>query len=392
MDWTHLAEGWAPMVGGAVLVLVIAWFAAGIARGLIGRAVNTIPFLKAQGQGLEFKATLGARVGEVGYWLIMLIGVIAALTILNLTEVVQPLRTMLSNFLTYVPDLVGAALIFFIGSIVAHIAQKLVVASLEAVDLESVMARLGLDRETGAGLVSAVGPLVYVLIIIPVAIQAFQTLHVTAISGPALTVLTTLMDAIPNVVAAGIVLTVGLLIGRWFGGVTERLLPATGVDKAFAAVRALSSADGSAAEGPTASKIIGGLVTFAVVAFTAIQAAQLLHFAAIATILENIIDLAGRVILGAVIIVVGAVIGDMLSNAIGRSVNEGEKFAGSLAKWATIALATAMGLKAMGIADEIVILAFGLILGSAAVAAALAFGLGARDAAGKLADRWVDRK
>jgi hypothetical protein len=51
---------------------------------------------------------------------------------------------------------------------------------------------------------------------------------------------------------------------------------------------------------------------------------------------------------------------------------------------------TAIGLTFMGLADQIVILAFGLILGSAAVAVALAFGLGGRDAAARLLDRYVD--
>jgi F0F1-type ATP synthase membrane subunit c/vacuolar-type H+-ATPase subunit K len=50
-----------------------------------------------------------------------------------------------------------------------------------------------------------------------------------------------------------------------------------------------------------------------------------------------------------------------------------------------------MGLRFMGIADDIVLLAFGLILGAAAVAAALAFGLGGRDAASKVAKTWADK-
>ena len=50
-----------------------------------------------------------------------------------------------------------------------------------------------------------------------------------------------------------------------------------------------------------------------------------------------------------------------------------------------------MGLKAMGLADNIVNMAFGFTLGSAAVAAALAFGLGGRDAAKTVADRWAAR-
>ena len=48
-----------------------------------------------------------------------------------------------------------------------------------------------------------------------------------------------------------------------------------------------------------------------------------------------------------------------------------------------------MGLKAMGLADEIVTMAFGFTLGSVAVAAALAFGLGGRDAAKTIADNWA---
>jgi hypothetical protein len=53
-------------------------------------------------------------------------------------------------------------------------------------------------------------------------------------------------------------------------------------------------------------------------------------------------------------------------------------------------LFTAIGLTFMGLADQIVMLAFGLILGSAAIACALAFGLGGRDAAARVLDRWTD--
>jgi hypothetical protein len=45
----------------------------------------------------------------------------------------------------------------------------------------------------------------------------------------------------------------------------------------------------------------------------------------------------------------------------------------------------------MGIADDIVNLAFGLTLGAVAVAVALSFGLGGREAAGKLMDHWLSK-
>ena len=60
-----------------------------------------------------------------------------------------------------------------------------------------------------------------------------------------------------------------------------------------------------------------------------------------------------------------------------------------IARVAILGLVIAMGLRAMGIADDIVNLAFGLVLGAVAVAVALAFGLGGREAAGRVVDRWA---
>ena len=50
-----------------------------------------------------------------------------------------------------------------------------------------------------------------------------------------------------------------------------------------------------------------------------------------------------------------------------------------------------MGLRAMGIADSIVNLAFGLTLGSVAVAFALAFGLGGRQPAERVLTDLIDK-
>ena len=107
--------------------------------------------------------------------------------------------------------------------------------------------------------------------------------------------------------------------------------------------------------------------------------------------LEEILGLAGRVIVGGVIITAGVLIADVLARLINKGTGGADGFASTLVRWATIALATAMGLRFMGIADDIVLLAFGLVLGAAAVAAALAFGLGGRGAAGQVAQTWADK-
>ena len=62
-----------------------------------------------------------------------------------------------------------------------------------------------------------------------------------------------------------------------------------------------------------------------------------------------------------------------------------------LAQVAIIGLVIAMGLRAMGIADDIVNLAFAFTFGTVAVALALSFGLGGREAAGKQMEYWLSK-
>ncbi len=405
--FTALLAEWGPKILGALLILVLAYVIGRALKAVLARSLDRLPALSQHNQGLPPEKTAGANLGEVAYWLVLLIGVVAALNVLSLGQVAGPLNTLLDNVMAYVPNLIGAGLIFFIGYIVATLARRLVTAALSAVHVDSLISKLGLSNATpgttpsAATLANAVGLLVFVLILIPVSIAALQALNIQAISGPAIAVLGTILAAVPRVIAAGIILAIGFVIGRWIAGVIQRVLPSTGLDRALGGLSDLSSYRPTAgAAAPTSatpgsqpmprvspSKVVANIVFFAILAFTAIEAAQTLNFGAVAVILANVLTLAGKIVMGGAIIAVGVLVADMLANLLSRS--GGERLAATVVRWAAIALAVAMGLKFMGIADEIVMLAFGLILGSAAVAAALAFGLGGREAAGNLAEGWV---
>ena len=88
------------------------------------------------------------------------------------------------------------------------------------------------------------------------------------------------------------------------------------------------------------------------------------------------------------IIIVGLWISRLAYDTIKGLSGTNTIFFASLARFAILGLVFAMGLRAMGIADDIVNLAFALTLGSVAVAVALSFGLGGRDAAGKQMENW----
>ena len=61
-----------------------------------------------------------------------------------------------------------------------------------------------------------------------------------------------------------------------------------------------------------------------------------------------------------------------------------------IARASILVLSGAMALLQMGIADQIVIVAFAMLGGALAVAAAIAFGLGGREPARQLLDEWIE--
>jgi hypothetical protein len=223
--------------------------------------------------------------------------------------------------------------------------------------------------------------LVFLLIMIPVTISALDALKIEAISTPATHMLRTILDAIPNVLGALILLAIGYFVGRLVKQAIEQILPTMGFDRAVAEL-------GLAPVGDRASRTVGSIAMIAVMIFFAIKAAELLRSPLIATMLAEILELGSRVIVGAVIILAGVGIARLVSRLVSA---DQRSWLASVLNWSIIALAVAMGLRFMGLANEIVIIAFAGIIGSAAVASALAFGLGGRTAAGRLLEHWTAR-
>lgn len=412
---------WGPRVLAALLIIVVAHFVAKAVQWGMAKLIDRFPGAASHNRDLPPKETLGYQLGQLGYWLVLLIGVIAALSVVQLTGVVGPLNALTVGVLSYVPNLIGAAVIFFVGLVIATLARRVVEAGLGAARVDHWLDRAGLGRLTGAaGLARTAGLLVFVLIIIPVTIAALEQLGVAAISDPAVAVLAVVLDAIPRVLAAAIVLAIAFVIGRWVAGLIEQILPSLGFDRSLQGLwTAGATTPVTSAPNPfvppadpgsnphrapaapasatylggvsvlTPSKVVARIVLAAIMLFSAIEAARLLSFLAIAAMLEEVVRLGGQVIFGGVIITIGVLLGNFLARVIDRSTGGAGGFASTIVRWATIALATAMGLRFMGIADEIVVLAFGLILGSAAVAAAIAFGFGGRETAHRLLERWT---
>lgn len=367
VDWAGLAG----KAVAAVLILLITWILAKVIKAAFERATQKIGILQKAGSDGE---SIGGSLGTIGSLLIWMFGLMALLQLFGLTKALEPISNLLNGFMGFIPNLVGAAVVFVVGALLAKVVRQLVETALGALPFDKWLNKAGADEVTGNSSISKTLALVlYSLIMIIVAIAALQILGISSISRPAEQMLNTIFDAIPNIIAAGLLLGIGVVIARFAGDLLKELLDGFGVDRSLHAMEVLP-ADKTATPG------IAKVAQIGIVLFFAVMAAQLLEFPQVTEFLSAILELGGRVIFGAAVIAVGVLVANQLAKLASGTT-------GTLIKVAAIVLFAAMGLKFMGIADSIIELGFGALVVGGAAAAALAFGLGGREAAAQQLSR-----
>ena len=399
--WQSQLMFWGPKVLIALLIILATWIVARAAKWVIQKAIDRTPALKKHVTGGPGE-TVGHQLGTIAKLIIWLVGIMAALQFLGIGQILAPINALTLEIFDFLPRLLGAGLIFFVGLIVARIVRQLVETVLIATNVDGLLARIGIGSSEGtvrtspdavppgtapgatrASLARAAGVLVYALIIIPVAIAALQVLGIQAISDPAINMLNQILTAIPRVLAAALWIGIAFIAARFLKTIIEAILPPTGFDQAIKSTGVLP---GNASP----SRIVANIAMVAIILAASIEAAKQLGGDEIAIFLAQVTALGGKVIFGTLIIVVGIFLARIIAALVGSGTGEGG-YAQTLVRYAIIALFTAIGLTFMGLADVIVYMAFGLILGSAAIATALAFGLGGRDAAARILERYADR-
>jgi hypothetical protein len=407
----------ATIIPAAVLALV-AWLVATIARAVVNKALaasNLDETLSEKANTQPMSQTLG----NVVYWLVLLLFLPAIVGVLRIQGLMEPLSNMMNDLLGMLPNVLAAAVIGVVGWIVAKVIRGIVTNLLAATGVDRVVQ----DSESTRGLrLSQLGgTLAFVLVIVPTLIAALDALRIESISRPLTRMLDEFLQAVPNVLAAAAILILAWFIGRFVAGLVSRLLANLGFDlvperiglgHAFAAPAAqppmametgvdgtiapdgtvTPSASASPAAAPTLrlSDLAGRIALFFILLFATVEAAALIGFDGVHELLEQFIAFGADILLGLVIFVFGYWLADLAARAIERANPEGRGMA-RIARVAILGLVLAMGLRAMGVADDIVNLAFGLVLGAVAVAVALAFGLGGREAAGQIAQRWASQ-
>jgi len=374
-----------PRIGGAALLLAAAWILATVLRFLVikGAGLLKVDERLSKHAALEEgeRVSVSKSLGTAVFWFIFLLFLPSVLSALGIEEVAAPVQGIFDDLLGYLPNIFGAAIIFLIGWFVARIVRQIVTNLLQALGLDAIGERIGMPGEQS--LSRLLGTILYVFILLFTLVSALERLDIAAISDPATMMLNTIINAIPNLIGAAVVLIVSYYIGRFIGRLVADLVQSLGGD------RIPERLGINLAGTMTLSQIVGYLITVAIMLFAVSSAAELLESDFLVEAIGTFIAFFWRVILAVVILGIGLYFARLAYNVVMRAGGNNALFTARLARIVVVIFAAAVALRQIGIANEIVDLAFGLLLAAIAVAIGLSFGLGSREIAGREVDAFL---
>lgn len=384
MDFNNFL-GAVPSMVGSVLLLIVALILAYFAKKYVIKGLEAIDFdLKLQKWGLaktdEESITFLETIGTLVYFIIVLFFVPFILNGLGLAGVVDPISNMFTKFFAFVPNIIAAVLILFVGNLFCKFIKQLVQNLLEGFNVDRWYRKLaGQDGDVSsideAKLAEVLATIVYILIFIPILTVALEILGIKTISEPIVGVLNSIMSAIPNILVAVILVLVGGFIAKLLGDLLEGLLKTSGVDKYS---KYLNFKGEITIE---ISTVIAQVTRALLMIFFIVEAVSVLNLEVLNRVGTSIIAYIPDAISAAMILAVGVIGGNILASFL-KEVS-GSKVFGEFVRYAIIVLSIFMTLDQLKFAPTIVNAAFIIILGALAFAFVLAVGLGGKDFAAK---------
>lgn len=368
-----------PRMVGALAILLVAWIGARLVRAALERVGARL--------GVEQRLHspgLVATLAGVGGALVWLLALPALLGVLELQGLLVPVNAMLSRLMGFVPNVFGALVVLSIGMLLANIARQIISGLLRAAGSEKAAERLGLANALGpSGIAGLAGNAVYALLLLPTLVAALQPLGLDAVTQPLSKLLETVINLIPKLLSATILVGIAALIGRTLASMVGALLAGVGLDK-------LPERLGAAplrVAGRTLSELAGTAVMVAVVMVAITQASDILGLPVLTQMLGSTGAAMVRLGVALVIVVAGLILASMAAQAILARAPRNATLLAWAARAAVLFFAAALALHQAGLPAEIVTIAFASVVGGISIGLAVAIGVGGRHVAGRVLDR-----
>ena len=378
----RLTSEFLPRLIGAGVLLFIAWLVATALRFLVRKGATLFKIDERLSNYAALKddeqVTFSESLATAIYWFTLLLFLPSVLTALGIQQIAIPIQSVFNDIFGYIPNLLAAGLVLLVGWFIARVVRQIVVNLLKAIGTDAAGQRVGLSEERS--LSDLVGLILYVFIFIVAFIAALDALNIPAIAVPTTLMLSTIINVIPNLIGAALVVIVAYYIARLVANLVTDLLSGIGLDTVPEKLGITWSS------AMPLSQWIGYLVLVAIMLFAVVSATELLGSVALTAIMNVFINFFWRVVLAIVIFGIGLYFANLAYQAVMKAGFNQANFIGRMAQFAIIIFAAAIALREIGVANEIINLAFGILLAAVGLAVALAFGLGTQ----KIAERELD--
>ena len=224
------------------------------------------------------------------------------------------LKNFLNSLPNRVPDVIFAILLLIVAFVVAKIAQKLVTKLLGLIKGEKLTEKTGMKQESIDSAKAFIAKLVYFVVFLLFLPGVLDKLGMNSVSAPIENLANTFLNFIPKLVAASIIVVVGVFIAKILKDLLLPLVKATKVDK-------LQEKTGvQATEKTTFSNIIVNVIYGLVILFVVTAALEQLGIAAISNPASQIVSTIFAIIpnvLGAIVIIaVGVFIANLVAGLL----------------------------------------------------------------------------
>jgi hypothetical protein len=390
-----------PGIFSALLLLGVAWLIATTLKMILQKTLGALDLDNKLNQKISRKQNisqnvdvkdenyvpenknlpLASVVSNIVYWLVFLLFLPNILGALGLQGLLVPVQNMVNQILIYLPNIAAATIIIVVGWFVARIVEQIVVNLLLSFNVDNFSEKYGISRVLGNIKFSdLIGKFINIVILIPMVIAGLNALNIPAITIPATNVLNKVVNIIPNLLAVIFLIYVAIIIAKFVSDLVVNFLKSSGFDNLIYKTRIVSKD----IAGKTPSDLVGFGISFAIILFISVQSLELLGFTTLTALTSQFLVFGGQILAGLIIIAIGLYLANLAGNIVRESNISQAPLLSRLSQILIMVFSIAMGLSQMGVASDIVNLAFGLILGAMAVAFAIAFGFGGRDLAGQI--------
>lgn len=350
----------------SIIILALALIISNIGKSVIKKVLSKVNQKSNNGvlKGEDIDV-----IGNFAFLLILFLFLPEILNQFGLSKMYVSVNNVVDNMISFIPNLIGFAMIIFIGSVIAKTLKSIIEFALKKINIDKLQEKIGINGKVCETLSEVGGKLVYAIIMIMSITMALTALDMPAVSIPALNMLNSVTSYLPKILISGFIILLSLFISKIIGEIIKSLISCTGIDSMFIKLIQKESDNNKF----ILSNFISSFVKLIINLILFVEAINILELEVLKNFGVSLINFLPNIVTGVLIAVI-AYIGMLFldKKLTERNVNP---YIITIAKVVVILIGAFMALNQFKIASFIVNTTYILLVGSFAVS----FAMGSKD-------------